>query len=171
MSKIAYPILAAMSACLLSAPALAVDYVTGSVGDYNALRSGQDHTFLYGLEYRFDEWQYGIRPIVGGFGTAQGGAYGYAGFDWDVALLPNQFYLVPNFAVGAYHDGGGKKLGGTLEFRSGIEVDYQFPNTQQVGVALNHISNAGIYNHNPGEETVLVNYSIPVGTISSWIGR
>ena len=46
---------------------------------------------------------------------------------------------------------------------SGIELDYQFQNTQRLGVALNHLSNAGIYSHNPGEENVILTYSIPVG--------
>ena len=126
--------------------------------------------FQYGAEYRFSEVMYGLRPIVGGFGTDQGAAYGYAGVNWDVALLPNQLYIVPNFAVGAFKEGSGKKLGGALEFRSGIELDYQFPNQQQLGVALNHISNAGIYSHNSGEETVMGIYSIPVSTIRNWIG-
>jgi lipid A 3-O-deacylase len=148
-----------------STPAFAVDYLSVNLGDYNALRSGQDHVLQYGAEYRFSELQYGIRPIIGGFGTAEGGAYGYAGLNWDVPLLPNQLYLVPNFAAGAYRDGSGKKLGGTLEFRSGIELDYQFANAHQVGIALNHISNAGIYDHNSGEESVIATYSIPVGTI------
>jgi len=167
--------LAALAACLLStaftAPARATDYLSLSLGDYNALRDGQDHVLSYGLEYRFNEWQYGIRPIVGAFGTTQGSAYGYAGFNWDVALVPNQLFLVPNFAVGAFHKGSGKDLGGTLEFRSGIELDYQLPNNHQIGIALNHISNAGIYDKNPGEETILVNYSIPFSTVNGLFSR
>lgn len=139
-------------------------YLTPSVGYYDAVR----HKFpgaLFGLEYRFDEWSSKVRPIIGGFMTSHGGAYGYVGANYDVTLVQNQLYLVPNFSVGAYHDGDGRKLGGTLEFRSGIELDYQLPGNDQVGVALNHISNAGIYKHNPGEENVLVNYSIPVAKL------
>lgn len=157
--------LAALLTLTVASPALAGDYLSINAGEFNALRSGQDHAFQYGAEYRFSEWKYGLRPIVGGFGTADGAAYGYAGLNWDVALLPNQFYIVPNFAVGAFKEGSGKKLGGALEFRSGIELDYQLPNQHQIGVALNHISNAGIYKHNSGEESVLAVYSIPVGSI------
>lgn len=160
--------LAALSALFCTA-AYAGDYLSLDAGYYDALRHKYP-AFLYGAEYRFDTIGYGFRPIVGAFGTSHGGAYGYGGFDWDVALLPNQLYLIPNFSVGAYHDGDGRKLGGTLEFRSGIEMDYQFPNMQRVGVALNHISNASIYDHNPGEENVIATYSIPVSTIGHWAG-
>lgn len=148
----------------MAVTAHASDYLSFNLGYYDIFRKDQKAA-QFGLEYRFTPWEYGIRPIVGGFVTSEGSSYAYAGANWDVALMPNQLYLVPNFAVGAYSDGGGKDLGGVLEFRSGIEVDYQLPNTQQVGVALNHISNAGIYSHNPGEETVMINYSIPVGTL------
>jgi hypothetical protein len=160
-----------LTACLFTGSAFAEDYISLSVGDWNALRSGQAHVFQYGGEYRFSDVGYGIHPILGGFGTAKGGAYGYGGLNWDVALLPNQLYLVPNFAVGAYKEGDGKQMGGALEFRSGIELDYQFPNAHQVGVALNHISNAGIYEHNSGEESVLLTYSIPVSAITKLVGR
>lgn len=171
MLTLKHTVPAALSALLLSTTlAQAGDYLSLNGGYYDAIRH-KDPAAVFGAEYRFDSFQYGIRPIIGGFMTTDNGTYGYAGFDWDVALLPNQLYLIPNFAVGAYGEGHGRQLGGTLEFRSGIELDYQFPNTQRVGVALNHISNAGIYNHNPGEENVIATYSIPVATIGHWMGR
>ena len=148
------------SMLLAAAPAKADD-IALALGKFNALRNN-DHATQYGLEYRFDDITHGVRPIVGAFGTSDGGAYGYAGFNWDVELLPKQLYIIPNFAVGAYSKGSGKDLGGALEFRSGIELDYQLPNTHRVGIALNHLSNASIYNKNPGEESVIVTYSVPV---------
>ena len=141
-----------------------VDYLSVNLGEYNALRDNQQ-SFQYGLEYRFAEWSYGVRPMVGAFGTADGAAYGYAGLNWDVAIIPDQLYIIPNFAAGAYRNGGGKDLGGTVEFRSGIELSYQFENQHQLGIALNHLSNAGIYDHNPGEESIFVTYSVPVRSL------
>jgi lipid A 3-O-deacylase len=151
-------------ATALSASAHATDYLTGSVG-YFDFNKRVDPSTLLGLEYRFNEWKYNFRPIIGAFVNTDGGTYGYAGLNYDVTLMPNQLYLVPNFAVGAYGRGSSKDLGGVLEFRSGIELDYQLPNTQQIGIALNHISNASIYSHNPGEETILVNYSVPFASV------
>lgn len=163
--------LSLLAVCSATAsPAVAGDYISFNAGSFNALRSGQDSAFQYGAEYRFSEVMYGIRPIVGAFGTSDSAAYGYAGVNWDVALIPNQLYIVPNFAVGAFREGDGKDLGGTLQFRSGIELDYQFPNQHQIGIALNHLSNAGIYKHNSGEESVIATYSIPVSSVKSWMG-
>ena len=155
----------AMLACAMSASAAhAVDYITGSVGQYDALRQDYDSP-MFGLEYRGNPWQYHFRPIAGAFVNTDGGAYGYAGVNWEVPILSNQLYLIPNFAVGAYRKGDSKDLGGALEFRSGIELDYQFENFHRVGIVLNHISNASIYTHNSGVEAVLLNYSIPVASV------
>src|SRR4051812_29155457 len=111
----------------LSAPAFAQDYLTLAAGEYNALRNNQN-SFLYGAEYRFNPIEYGIRPMVGVFANTDSAVYGYAGIHWDVALLPNELYISPNFAVGAYRQGDSKRLGGAVEFRSGIEIAYQFAN-------------------------------------------
>ncbi len=158
--------------CVAANNALAAgDYLTLNMGEYEALRNDtQNRALQYGVEYRFSDVGYGFHPIVGGFGTSDGAAYGYAGINWEVAIFPNQLYLIPNFAVGAYKEGSGKRLGGALEFRSGIELDYQLPNQQRVGVALNHISNAGIYDHNSGEESILGTYSIPISTLKNLAG-
>jgi lipid A 3-O-deacylase len=165
MSYIKNSAIAALLSLSLTGPALATDYLSLNAGAFNALRSSQDQDFQFGAEYRFEEWRYGLHPIIGAFGTSESAAYVYAGLNWNVTLLPNQLYLVPNFAVGAYKEGDGKQLGGALEFRSGIEIDYQFPNQHQIGIALNHISNASLYDRNPGEESILLIYSIPVGSI------
>ena len=150
----------AVAACAAT-PAFAGDYLTLSAGKYDVFDSG-DSAAQFGLEYRFREWKYDIHPIVGGFFTSDESKYVYAGANWEVEALTNQLYIIPNFAVGAYSAGNGKKLGGTLEFRSGIEVDYQFENKHRLGVALNHISNASIYDRNPGEETLMATYSLPL---------
>ncbi len=156
---------AALAALLIpatiAAPALASDYLTGSVGWFD-LVDGDDESAQFGAEYRFSPIQYGFRPTLGITVTDDGGVYGYGGFNWDVPLIDNQLYLIPNFMVGAYGEGDSKDLGGTIEFRSGIEVAYQLPNTHRVGVAFNHISNASIYDKNPGAETLLINYSLPM---------
>lgn len=167
LSALAATVFATTALCQ-SALADSGDYFSLHLGEYNALRSDQT-AFLFGGEYRFSEWRYGygIHPIVGAFGTSKGAAYGYAGFNWNIPILTNQLILVPNFAAGAYSNGDGKDLGGTIEFRSGIEIDYQFDNGHQLGVALNHLSNAGIYSHNPGEENVIVTYSVPVSAIGN----
>lgn len=157
--------LAASVLTLFVAPgARAADYLSMNLGQFNVLHSN-DQAAQYGLEYRFSEYSHGIHPVLGAFGTNDGAAYGYAGINWNVAVLPDQLFIIPNFAVGAYREGGGRDLGGALEFRSGIELAYQLPNRHQLGVALTHISNAGIYSRNPGVESLSVTYSLPVQSL------
>ncbi len=116
----------------------------------------------FGAEYRFSDMFKGLRPTVGINSTDEGDVYGYGGVNWDIPLADSGFYLTPNFMVGLYHNGGGKDLGGALEFRSGIEGSYEFSNGSRLGATFNHISNASIYDKNPGAEALLVVYQHPV---------
>ena len=49
-----------------------------------------------------------------------------------------------------------------LEFRTSAELAYRFDNNNRIGVAITHLSNANIYNQNPGTETITLNYSVPM---------
>jgi opacity protein-like surface antigen len=135
-------------------------YLTGYVGAFDLVQ-GDDEAVQFGVEYRFAPWDYGLRPVIGFNATDDGSMYGYGGLNWDIEVFDN-LYIIPNFMAGLYEDGDGKDLGGMIEFRSGVEVAYEFENDHRLGVAFNHISNASIYDHNPGSETLLVNYSIPL---------
>lgn len=144
--------------------ARAVDYLTGYLGWHDFI-DDEDTSLEIGGEYRFTPVNYGIRPTVGLYVTTDGSVYGYGGVNWEVPVVDNELFVIPNFMVGAYSEGDGKDLGGAIEFRSGLEVAYQMPNQHRVGLAINHISNASIYDKNPGAETLLINYSIPVGQL------
>jgi lipid A 3-O-deacylase len=137
------------------------DYVTGYVGYFDVI--GGDHDAAqFGIEYRARAIQYSIRPVFGVNVTTDESVYGYAGLNWDAELIENQLYLIPSFVAGLYREGDGKDLGGAIEFRSGIELAYQFPNAHRLGAQFNHISNASIYDRNPGSETAMITYSIPL---------
>lgn len=153
--------LAFITALAFAAPAFADDYLVPYVGAFDVSQEDNE-AVLYGIEYRFEDMYYGLRPTVGGFATTDSSVYGYAGVHWD-ALEWEGFYLTPNFVVGAYSEGDGKDLGHGVEFRSGIELSYDFYNEYRVGVAFNHLSNAGLGDDNPGTETLIFNYQIPLG--------
>lgn len=154
-------IFALLLAMTFAAPAMASDHVVPYVGAFDVTQE-DDEAVLYGLEYRFEDVYYGIRPTVGGFATTDSGLYGYAGIHWDVVEWEG-FYLTPNFVAGAYSQGDGKDLGYGIEFRSGIELSYDVYEDYRVGVAFNHLSNASIGNDNPGTETLIFSYQIPLG--------
>ena len=93
--------------------------------------------------------------------NVDGDAYGYAGLNYDWAVTEN-FYLTPTAAVGGYHHNAGVDLGGGVQFRTGLEVSYRFDNSHRMGLAFHHLSNASLYDENPGAEQVMFTYSIPI---------
>ena len=52
-----------------------------------------------------------------------------------------------------------------LEFRSQIEFAYRFDDRSRLGLAVSHMSNASIANENPGTESAILYYSVPLSRI------
>ena len=69
-----------------------------------------------------------------------------------------QFHLMP----GLYAAGRGPDLGGPVAFRSGIDLGWQHPDGLRISLAVDHRSNAGLYDRNPGLETVRIGVSVPL---------
>jgi hypothetical protein len=93
--------------------------------------------------------------------TAQGSGYLLGGFDFDF-VIARHWIIAPGIAAGFYWQGHGKNLGFPLEFRTGIELGYQFEDRRRFGVHFYHLSNAGLGEKNPGEESLIIYYEIPV---------
>jgi lipid A 3-O-deacylase len=53
-------------------------------------------------------------------------------------------------AVGLYQGNGDIDLGGPVEFRSSLDISRAFGKRLRIGVELYHISNARLYERNPG---------------------
>jgi hypothetical protein len=111
-------------------------------------------------EYRFPDTLWILAPFVGVSVTTDGAFYGYGGIAFDINFSPN-WVLSPNGAVGYFGRGSGTNLGSSTEFRTGAELAYRFDDMSRLGVNFNHTSNAGIGKHNPGEQSVVLMYSIP----------
>lgn len=149
-----------------AAPAFAEgpDLVAFSAGEYDVFDDNKAAEFV--VEYRMKSplvWK--IAPLAGVMVTTDAAVYGFAGLGADF-FLTDRVVLNPNFAVGAYHDGSGKDLGHTVEFRSGVELGYQFDNYSRLGIAFNHISNASLGDSNPGTESLLLTYAVPISKIT-----
>lgn len=156
MKKLA---LAAVLAAITTTPAAAYDQPAIAIG-LGAYQAMDDQIIGVKAEYRFSDLESvpNLSPIAGFEVDADGALYGYGGilYDWNVA---NRWYIVPSFAVGLYEEGDSVDLGGILEFRSTIEVDYALTPTSRLGASLSHKSNASIYDKNPGTEEILAVYS------------
>ena len=112
-------------------------------------------------EYRFGDVLWIFAPFAGLMGTSAGAFYGYAGFGFDVNFGPS-WVVTPTFAGGYWYRGEGLNLGSWWEFRSGAEFDYRFANRSRLGLAFYHISNAGLTKQNPGEQSLLLVYTVPL---------
>ena len=144
----------------LSLMAAKEDLLSFGIGINNLLRD-RHRTGEARIEYKSHlEW-YKIRPMIGLMGSFRGAIYGYGGFgiDW---IIKDHLIFSPNFAAGLYYDGNGRKLGYPVEFRSGVEIGWQFDNKYRVGAHFYHISNAHLGHRNPGEESLVFFISIPI---------
>lgn len=116
------------------------------------------------LEYRHDEKLWIFKPFLGITWYTDGAFYGYGGFGVDL-FFGRRIVFTPNAAVGGWSDGTVLRLGHELEFRTGGEIAYRFDDGSRLGLAVHHISNANIGDKNPGTESVVLNYSIPIGRL------
>jgi lipid A 3-O-deacylase len=122
-----------------------------------------DHDAFEGrVEYRFGDKFWIFKPMIGVLATSDSAVMGYAGVLVDI-YFGRRWVLTPSFAPGLYREGDGKDLGGTIEFKSQLELSYRFDDRSRLGLGISHISNASIYDSNPGTETVFLTYSLPLG--------
>ena len=135
-------------------------FLTFGAGAFDFHRS-ETRAAQFELQYRSGYKLWIFNPMIGASGTTDGALYGYAGLSVDI-FFGNRVVLRPSVAAGAYHEGNGKDLGGVLEFRSGLELAYRFDDRSRLGMEISHRSNASIYDKNPGEETLMVFYHLPL---------
>ena len=124
----------------------------------------RDGAAILNLEYRSDKKLWVFKPMIGMWGTSEGGFYAYAGVRLDV-YFGNRFVFTPSFAPGFYHEGNGKDLGLEVEFRSSAEIAYRFDDYSRLSLGIAHLSNASLGDKNPGVETLTLTYSVPFGKL------
>lgn len=120
-----------------------------------------DKAFEGGVEYHFRPfrfWKLDLVPMVGASATEEGSYWGYGGMRYDVPL-GSKWVMTPHFSISLYEQGDdGKDLGGVVEFRSGLELAYRFEDGGRFGMSFYHLSNARIYDLNPGSESLVLFY-------------
>tara|TARA_B100000686_G_C16774262_1_gene967313 strand:+ start:143 stop:658 length:516 start_codon:yes stop_codon:yes gene_type:complete len=97
-----------------------------------------------------------LSPITGGFLTENSAFYLYTG-----AQAEYKFGLIkitPSFAPGYYNSGDGKDLGSALEFKSEVQISFDFSDSTELGMSYNHISNASLGDKNPGANSYMFNF-------------
>ena len=116
----------------------------------------------YGVELRFKpltSWR--LIPELGYSWLKNGAHYSYLGVKRDFYLLMDVI-ITPSFAVGDFNNNAKVNLGHSIEFRSGLELSYQFYRQFRLGFALYHLSNAALSESNPGSEELVLSFAIPL---------
>jgi len=90
--------------------------------------------------------------------------------DGDVVVFAGpivEYYVTPHIvgtvgtSVGTWF-GSGFNLGSRIEFHSSGEVAWRFANESRLGIGLFHTSNADITKRNPGSDSLMLDYAIPI---------
>lgn len=121
---------------------------------YGAFGLRKKTVFNGRLEYRMAKKLGIFQPMTGFLVTSEGSTYSYFGINYNVPVY-RTLSLSFNFAPGIYSKGPGKELGGVIEFRSGIELGLSLTHDIRIAWSLHHLSNASIYDYNPGVETLM----------------
>jgi lipid A 3-O-deacylase len=133
------------------------------LGAFDPFKQSYDGSAAATLEYRLGRKLFVIGPAIGGMANTDGGLFGYFGLYSDISV--GKVYFTPMLALGGYHQGDSKDLGGVFQFRESAELAYRFDNGQRLGFRVAHISNAHIHEYNPGEEEYYLTYAIPLGPL------
>lgn len=144
------------------------DAATVGVGAFNVIPNdderavgNDDVSAEFRAEYRLGEKVFFVGPMLGLMVNSDGGVFGYGGIYGDVRY--RSWVFTPAFGVGGYSQGDSKDLGGVFEFHVGLDIAYEFDGGSRLGLKLAHISNAGTQDINPGVESALLTYTLPLG--------
>ena len=96
-----------------------------------------------------------LKPVTGLMVTADNAAYIYTGFQ---IYNEGPLKFTPSFKPGVYSEGDGKDLGLVIEFKTEIQISYEFSKNSEIAVSYNHISNASLGDKNPGANSYMFNY-------------
>lgn len=154
-----------LSCAAIGASAHAADpaFISVGAGAYDWNRQ-KDEGVEVRLEYRHDKKIFDLVKPFAAVAASDSSSSFFVGVGvlMDV-YFGNRWVLTPSFAP-HYYNGGNKKLDldYALEFRSQLELAYRFDDRSRLGMAVSHYSNASLGKSNPGTESALIYYSIPV---------
>lgn len=148
--------------CLLATiPAVAEEPTSlafsGGVSNFNK----SEKRVEIGLEFRAPIHVWGMAVAAGLTVNDDKSAWIFGGLRRDFSL-GGPWIITPAFAITLYEPGDGKDLGGPLEFRSALEIGYEWRSRKRLAFAIYHLSNAGIYDRNPGMNSLILTFSIPL---------
>lgn len=162
-----------ITALFLAPPAVAADtpLISLGLGGTDVLGHQSRSAVDVRLEYRsalsllpiFDD-TFKVQPWAGIETSSRQSIWGGGGIQVEIPLGPH-WVLTPNIGIGAYGQGNGKDLGSVFEIRSSFEGGFVFDNGSRLVAALSHMSNAGVTKHNPGTESAMISFQVPLTSL------
>ena len=149
-----------------SARAAEGDFISISAGYYDAFDDYEAMDFR--AEYRPNSIVFNVdnlKPWAGLELTSNGSIWAGGGllYDWN---FTDNWYLTPSLGLGLYsQNGDDKDLDHPLEFRSQLEISYEFDCGSRAGLGFSHTSNASLGDSNPGTEVLALYWHIPLDKI------
>lgn len=75
--------------------------------------------------------------------------------------ISEKWFVEGSLAAGYYDAGSrGMDLGGNVQFRTLAGIGYRVSYRSRISISIDHLSNAGIEDSNPGREAVTVRYGM-----------
>jgi hypothetical protein len=160
-SIMVFAMAAGLALAMPSTPAKSADpaYLVIGAGTWETLRDGYRKGEL-DVAYRSNYALWIFKPQAGLLVAGDGDFFGYTGLYTDI-YWGSHIVTTLSATFGGY-GGGGYDLGSHFEFRTGGDVAWRFADTSRLGIGFYHISNAGITRRNPGSESLLLQYSLPL---------
>tara|TARA_R110002072_G_scaffold115355_1_gene245608 strand:+ start:680 stop:1201 length:522 start_codon:yes stop_codon:yes gene_type:complete len=167
LKKLIVPALLAAVTLLPSGAARAADdpdFLTLAVGKFDILHNREEDAEIR-LDYRFGNKFWIFKPFLTGAYATNNSSFIGAGVLVDI-YLGRRFVLTPQFSPTWWRgETSNLDLGHALEFRSRLELAYRFDDRSRIGISIDHSSNAGLGDGNPGVESVMLNYSVSMDTL------
>lgn len=129
-----------------------------AVGEFNASDDLTPSAAMTLMEFHGAARALGLRPTAGLAVNEEAGFVAYGGLSRDFALAG--WILTPLVALAAYEAGDGRDLGGTFQFRTALGLARELPGGHRLGLWWAHVSNAGLHESNPGENEILLGWSM-----------
>ena len=132
-----------------------------NAGKIGVLDNLEEDNYL-AFEYLFSaKTRLRLTPALGVSAAEDGSFYVYTDLKrhfW----LNSHWLLTPSLGAGLYDGGDEVDLGHAVEFKSGLELGYEFDNRLRLGLGFFHISNSSLSNNNPGTEILAGTISVPL---------
>ena len=138
-----------------------INITAGKIAAFNP----EDRSNIFGFEYRsknFSKWK--LHPTIGYLRNSHCIQFLHIDLKHDWHLKKN-FIFTMGLGAGVFDSNEAIDLGNPIEFKSSFELAYRFKNGLRLGVEAYHVSNSKLSNKNPGTESVVLSFSVPLKAI------